>query len=271
MLISRLATAIVLLVVFISALLLLPNVWWTACLLPVLAIASWEWGGLADDKRAARWLFAAIVLASAVIVWRFAVYPVRVVESMQVEALIYGASCVFWMLVAIPWMAQGWRVRSPLALCLAGWCVLLPAWLALARLQVHPGQLLAVLAIVWLADTAAYFCGRAWGRHKLAPGISPGKTWEGVAGAAVTVAVYYFILQFAVPEWGWWNGFVGPLLFAGVAAMSVVGDLFESAVKRRAGVKDSGTLLPGHGGVLDRVDSMTAALPFAALLMPYAS
>jgi phosphatidate cytidylyltransferase len=269
MLIARLATAIILLAVSISALLFLSNVWWMAFLLPVLAIASWEWSTLAGGKPVARWAFLAIVLVSAITAWQFAVHPATALFS-PVETLIYGAGCAFWALVAIPWMVQSWHVRSPLALCLAGWCVLLPAWLALVRLQENPGQLLAVLAIIWLADTAAYFSGRAWGRHKLAPSISPGKTWEGAAGAAVAVAVYYFVLHRAVPEWSWWNGFGGALLFLGVAAMSVVGDLFESTIKRQAGVKDSGTLLPGHGGILDRIDSVTAALPFAALLMPHA-
>lgn len=214
MLTARLATALVLLAVVISALLFLPNAGWAAFLLPMLAVASWEWSALAGSQRAARWIFSAIVLGSAIAAWLLVAYP-GPAWSGSLETLVYGAGCVFWVLLAIPWMAQSWRVKSPLALCLAGWCVLLPAWLALARLQSHPGQLLAVLAIVWLADTAAYFSGRAWGRHKLAPGISPGKTWEGAAGAAVAVAVYYFILQRAVPEWGWWNGFGGPLLFAG--------------------------------------------------------
>lgn len=270
MLIARLATAIVLLVVSISALLFLPNVWWTVFLMPVLAAASWEWSALTGARRTARWAFSAIVLASASAFWLLAARPGQIAWFGTAETLIYGAGCAFWVLVAIPWMAQSRRVQSPLVLCLAGWCVLLPAWLALTRLQERPGQLLAVLAIIWLADTAAYFSGRAWGRHKLAPSISPGKTWEGAAGAAVAVAVYYFILHRAVPEWGWWNGFGGALLFSGVAAMSVVGDLFESAIKRQAGVKDSGTLLPGHGGILDRIDSVTAALPLAALLMPHA-
>ncbi len=264
MLIARLVTAIVLLVVCVSALLLLPNPWWTAVLLPALLAASWEWGALAGLARTARWVFVVVVGISAAGSW------LLVDQPGVADRLLYGAACVFWVLIAIPWLAGSWRVRAPLVLCAAGWIVLVPAWLALAQLQAHPGQLLAVLAIIWLADTAAYFSGRAWGRHKLAPDISPGKTWEGAAGAAVVVAVYYFALKLVVPEWGWWNGFGGPLLFAGVAVMSVVGDLFESAIKRQAGVKDSGKLLPGHGGVLDRIDSVTATLPLAALLMPYA-
>jgi phosphatidate cytidylyltransferase len=147
--------------------------------------------------------------------------------------------------------------------------VLVPAWLAVARLQSEPERLLAVLGIVWIADTAAYLAGRAWGRHHLAPRVSPAKTWEGVAGACAAVAVYYVVLSIFTPEWRGWQGWSGAVLFAGVTLMSIVGDLYESWIKREAGVKDSGALLPGHGGVLDRIDSVNSSMPFAALLLPY--
>lgn len=271
MFIARFATAIALLAVCISALLFLTNVWWTALLLPALLVAGWEWGGLTGWARAARWMFAGFLLASTIAVWLLVARFEPVVGRLTVpEVLIYGIGCAFWLFIALAWLARRWPMRSPLVLGAVGWIVLAPTWLALARLQESPAQLLAVLAIIWLADTAAYLSGRAWGKHQLAPSISPGKTWEGAAGAVAAVAVYYFILSRALPEWGWWNGCGGAALFAGVTVMSVVGDLFESAIKRQAGVKDSGSLLPGHGGVLDRIDSMTAALPAAALLLPYA-
>jgi phosphatidate cytidylyltransferase len=129
-----------------------------------------------------------------------------------------------------------------------------------------PLEVLLVLLLVWIADTAAYFVGRAWGRRKLAPAISPGKTWEGAIGGAVGVLVYAIILGTFIEGLSW----VPYLLAAALlAVLSIVGDLFESAAKRQAAVKDSGTLLPGHGGVLDRIDSATAALPAAALLWPF--
>jgi len=119
---------------------------------------------------------------------------------------------------------------------------------------------------VWVADIAAYFAGRAWGRHKLAPSISPGKTWEGVGGAVVGVMAYGVggalvagISPLAKLVWA-------PLLVA-LTAVSIVGDLFESMIKRQAGVKDSSNLLPGHGGFLDRLDSQTSTLPLAALIL----
>jgi len=181
-----------------------------------------------------------------------------------VEIAVYGASVAFWVLIAAPWLARRWQVRSPLALAAAGWIVLVPAWLALARLQAEPERLLALLGIIWIADTAAYLAGRAWGRHRLAPAVSPAKSWEGVAGACAAVAVYYVALSIFTPEW---RGLSGALLFAGVTVMSIVGDLYESWIKRQAGVKDSGALLPGHGGVLDRIDSLNSSMPFAALLL----
>jgi phosphatidate cytidylyltransferase len=174
------------------------------------------------------------------------------------------------LLLALPWLTRQWQVRSRLALGAAGWMVLVPAWLAVARLQSEPERLLAVLGVVWIADTAAYLAGRAWGRHRLAPRVSPAKTWEGVAGACVAVAVYYVALSIFVSDGRWWRGWSGAVLFAGITLMSIVGDLYESWIKRQAGVKDSGALLPGHGGVLDRIDSMNSSMPFAALLLPYA-
>jgi len=127
-------------------------------------------------------------------------------------------------------------------------------------------EVLLVLILVWIADTAAYFVGRAWGRRKLAPAISPGKTWEGAAGGLLGALAYAIICRFFIEGIAW-----APYLAAAalLAMVSIVGDLFESAAKRQAGVKDSGTILPGHGGILDRIDSATAVLPVAALLWPW--
>ena len=260
---ARFATAIVLLAACVAGMFFLPNPWWCGLVLPALFAAAWEWSTLAGYGPAARWSFAGVVMVSAIAA-RFAGghLPER-------DIAIYAVGVVFWLLVAVPMLVGGWRVKSAIGMGITGWVVLVPAWLAVVRLQTEPEKLLAVFAIVWISDTAAYAAGRVWGRHKLAPGISPGKTWEGVAGAAAAVAVYYVALSTVTPDWRWWAGPGGPLLFALVALAGVVGDLFESWIKRQAGTKDSGTLLPGHGGVLDRIDSMTAGLPIAALLLPY--
>jgi phosphatidate cytidylyltransferase len=267
---ARLATALLLLAVCIAAALVLPNRWWSALLLAVLAAASWEWGALAGFRRTPRGLFVCAMLVSA---WAIGEWASSVGGSLShlsvVEAATYGASVAFWLLIALPWLLRHWQVRSPLALAAAGWMVLVPAWLAAARLQTEPERLLALLGVVWIADTAAFLAGRTWGRHRLAPSISPAKTWEGVAGACGAVAVYYVALSTFMPEWRWWHGWSGALLIAGVTLMSIVGDLYESWIKRQAGVKDSGALLPGHGGVLDRIDSLNSSMPFAVLLLAY--
>jgi len=266
----RFTTALVLLAVCVAALLYLPNGWWALLLLPVLAMASWEWAALCGFRSAVRAAFAAFVVGSALVIGFFAGNSVASASRLStLEFAIYSASLAFWVLVALPWLAQHRQVQSRPALAAVGWIVLIPAWLALARLQAEPGLLLALLGAVWIADTAAFLVGKAWGRHRLAPRISPAKTWEGVAGAGVAVAVYYVVLSSVAPQWRAWQGWGGALLFTGVALMSIVGDLFESWIKRQAGAKDSGTLLPGHGGVLDRVDSVTSSMPFAALVLPY--
>ena len=125
-----------------------------------------------------------------------------------------------------------------------------------------------LMAIVWVSDTAAYFCGRRWGRHKLAVSISPGKTWEGVCGALVAVAGYYWLFNAAdVADHAVLQGATGFAGFMVLAVLGIEGDLFESWIKRTAGVKDSGTILPGHGGVLDRIDALTASMPAVALTL----
>jgi phosphatidate cytidylyltransferase len=145
-----------------------------------------------------------------------------------------------------------------------GWLVLLPTSFALYQLRaVDPLLLLGFMATVWISDTAAYFIGRAFGKHKLAPNISPGKTWEGVAGALGVVFVYallwsYFAGQEVQPK------FLIPLLLV-IVVLGILGDLFESLMKRQAGLKDSGNILPGHGGILDRIDALTSTLPVAVL------
>ena len=141
--------------------------------------------------------------------------------------------------------------------------------LAGAWLQRHgyrPLEVVLVLALTSIADSAAYFVGRAWGRHKLAPSISPGKSWEGAAAGLVAGLAYAIICAALLGQAAWAPWLGGAAL---LVVMSIVGDLFESAAKRQAEVKDSGSLLPGHGGVLDRIDSATATLPLAALLWPF--
>ncbi len=175
---------------------------------------------------------------------------------------LFALATLFWIVVAPAWLARGMQPSGTGTVIAAGIVVLVPASLAMATLE--PRRLLAVLVLVWIADSAAYFVGRALGRRKLAPSISPGKTWEGAIGGVAGALVWAIICRTVFEDVAW----PAYLVAAGIlAAASIVGDLFESAAKRRAGVKDSGTLLPGHGGILDRIDSATAVLPIASLLL----
>jgi phosphatidate cytidylyltransferase len=185
-----------------------------------------------------------------------------------------GISVVFWLTLAPLWLARGWRVQGAVPLAAAGIIVLLPLWLALVSLHAQPWLLLALMAIVWISDTAAYFSGRRWGKggRKLAPLISPGKTWAGVYGAMAAVAVYCVLLNGTgrlAPAL--LQGYAGFAVFWFLMALGIEGDLFESWMKRSAGVKDSGSLFPGHGGVLDRFDALCSSMPAAALLLSLAA
>ncbi len=269
MLRTRLYTASVLLPLLLAALFYAPAPLWALLLSALTLIGAWEWGTLAGWRTARRAAYLLALAAGILLLWQLREGAGGDVP--ELSRAVYVISAVFWLAIAPLWLARGWRVRSPLALALTGYIVLLPAWLALLQLQSRPWILLVLMAIVWISDTAAYFCGKRWGRRKLAPGISPGKTWEGVYGALAGVAVYYGLVSA--------SGLDAPVLLQGAAGCAVFlwltvlgmeGDLFESWIKRTAGAKDSGTVFPGHGGVLDRIDALLASMPAAALLLSLA-
>jgi len=268
MLKERIATAIVLLGGLIAALFLLPTRQFAFLVAAIVWLASFEWAALAKFARARKHAYAAFnTLAFSAVVWGLqAIDPVR-----GEVAMFYVPSALFWLAVVPYWLARG-ATQSPGTLAIpVGIVVVVPAGLSVVSLHsVGPQILLMLLAFVWIADIAAFFVGRAVGKHKLAPRISPGKTWEGAAGALAATSIYAIICAMAMPQGSvaFGNGLWAVCLGAAVLlwALSIVGDLFESLVKREAGVKDSGNLLPGHGGVLDRIDSITSTLPVAALL-----
>lgn len=259
MLRARVLTALALLAGFLVTLFLLPEPS-AAVVFGVLAgVMAWEWAGLMDVDRPGRFLFAGVVLFSC-----FVAYG----EPEFIYSKLWALSAIFWFLVAPLWLWRGWKISSnDMAGYLTGWILIVPTWAAMVALQDgHPGWLFGVMGVVWMADICAFFAGRAWGSHKLAPAISPGKTWEGVFGAAIGVVTYSAVAAYVagidpLGKIGW-----TPLLLA-LTGFSVVGDLFESMIKRQAGVKDSSQLLPGHGGFLDRLDSQTSMLPLAALIL----
>jgi len=260
MFLTRVLTVLVALPVFAAALLLLPPWLWALFLLPALFIASLEWAALAGYGAAARTAYAAFTSLCAAALFYLPS------DGANLDLWAYALSCAFWVGIAPFWLARRWTVRNPLVLGAVGWIALVPMWLALTRLQAHPYVLLMFMSVVWIADTAAYLAGRKWGRRKLAPAISPGKSWEGVLGAAVALGAYCAALWFSVPAGErLFPLATGLALFAVLLALSIEGDLFESWMKRQAGVKDSGNLLPGHGGILDRIDGLTSTMPAAAL------
>ena len=231
----------------------------------IAALAAWEWGGLMRQSPSARVFYALVVLLFC---WQIHVAAIRIVPVLVL------ASAVFWLAIIPLWLRHKWTLAGNDFLAyLIGLLVILPTWAAMTMLQqVGSWLLLAAMALVWVADVAAYFAGRRFGKHKLAPTISPGKTWEGVVGAVIGVLIYGFALLMYSPLgensllWSW-GGLAAAALLLLLTAVSVMGDLYESLLKRQAGLKDSSALLPGHGGVLDRIDSLTSTLPLAASIM----
>lgn len=266
MLRTRVATALVLVVVFAAALFFLPPPGWAVLAAALLALAAWEWGGLARITGVLRAGYAALLVALFVA----CVFEPRT----AVTGWAYYGAAVFWLLLAPLWLWRRPLFRSAWVPLAAGLVVLVPAFCAFVELW-DRGRvvLLSSMMLVWISDSAAYFAGRRFGRRPLAPSISPGKTWEGVFGALAAVAAYgivWTVVAASTPAAGWhvWPVEAPVALLSLVlilAAAGIVGDLFESQMKRAAGVKDSGRLLPGHGGLLDRVDALTAVLPLAAL------
>jgi len=271
MLARRILTAVVLIALVLAALFLLAPRAFGAALLLVVLVAAHEWARLAGFAGA-RWLLFVGGTALLGITLLFGPFGFERGFPSPIVTSICGAATLFWLFAAPPWVVLRWAPRSLIVLAVVGWIVLMGAWLALVELQSRsPWLVLAAMAIVWVADTAAYFGGRAFGRRKLAPEVSPGKTWEGVYFGIAAVGLYALALAPFAQRAGY-HGVVSVgtvalwVAFAAVmAAISVIGDLLESLLKRHAGVKDSGRLLPGHGGVLDRTDALLAAMPPVAL------
>jgi len=272
MLKTRLITAFVMLVLFLGALFWLPPRAWAAFTGALLIPAAWEWGRLIKLRPAACALYVVLVAAACASLFGWEQKDNPIGQAGVQTAVFMGAS-LFWMVVVPVWLWRSSLPRSRWLGALTGLVVLVPTWLALVELRVlGPWLLLLLMSVAWISDSAAYFAGRRFGRHKLAPSISPGKSWEGVAGAVLAVCAYAVLWGYAWQQYfppavkSMRFGAIGMLLFLWLlTAIGIYGDLFESALKRQAGVKDSGVLLPGHGGVLDRIDAITAVLPVAAL------
>ncbi len=255
MLKERVLTAIVLVVVLLGVMLGLPPIATVWLLTVLVLIGAWEWAGfIGKGGNAVRAGFTAAValgLVGCLQLYSSSPQSVRIVMTVAVA----------WWFVAFLWICLAPARVNPLTAAIAGLLSLVPCWLALVYVTFvtqSASWVLFTLALVWAADTGAFFAGRWLGRVPLAPRVSPKKTWEGVLGGVLVSG----LVAWAAATWLF---VVDVLPFVmtclAVAALSVVGDLTESMLKRSAGLKDSGSLFPGHGGMLDRIDSVTAAAP----------
>lgn len=268
MLKARVITALVLLAGLLAALFLLPAFGWLVFASLICAVAASEWATMLGFGGISRHVYAGILGALCLASGAVAGLHQEATVAPFGLAPVYAVSALFWVLCVPFWLRARWQLPGRGAAALIGLVLLLPPSLAIAHLRLlSPWLLLGVMAAVWIADIAAYFTGRAFGRRKLAPAISPGKSWEGAFGAVAGVTVYGLICLSMVGH-GLSSGgyFLAVPALVAFTAISIIGDLFESLIKRQAGVKDSGTLLPGHGGVLDRIDSLTSTLPITGLL-----
>ncbi|KAF1032416.1 MAG: Phosphatidate cytidylyltransferase [Burkholderia lata] len=279
MLKTRVITAIVLLAVLLPVTLFAPLEAFGALIALVLVFAAWEWARLLKLGGAGPVIYAVVAALALAASMAGNADSFSAMAGFASSRRLVDAAAVFWLLAGPfalwrkPTLAAG--VWKP-ALLVAGLVVFAACWHALVAGRANGVPfVLSMLLVVWLADIGAYFAGKAFGRHKLAPSISPGKTWEGAVGGWLAVMIvaglaiafhafdptlfYSLTLRFGLP------GVFAVLTL--LVAYSVIGDLFESLLKRQAGVKDSSGLLPGHGGVLDRVDALLPVLPLAVLLL----
>ena len=272
MLKQRVITAILLAVLFLGVLFYSPAALFSTFVLLAVLVAAWEWANLAGfSKGWQRLLYVlAIALLFLITAYKVGLGDGWAFDSEAVRAILLVACC--WWALALLWV-QGypnsallWGSRALRALM--GILVLLPTAVALIYLRAQPAGawlILFVVAVVASADVGAYFSGKAFGKHKLAPAVSPGKSWEGFWGGLACSVVLAMVVGY-VQGGGQWLLLLAMVVPTSLA--SVLGDLLESMVKRHRGLKDSSRLLPGHGGIMDRMDSLTAAAPvFAMALM----
>ena len=271
MLISRLITAFILLSAFIAASFWLPGRIFALITLAAFSLAAVEWAKLTGyETKISSWLYGAGVLVTGLLLWfALPLYPPE--TYFQLIDRVMTIMLPFWFLLVPLMLFSSVWARFRLTLKVSGFLVLISTWLAMIWLkEIHLVWFFFPLVTIWISDSAAYFIGRRFGKHKLAPSISPGKTIEGALGALIIVTslgtVAFMYGHDYIPGAEHISLWQIPVVLAVLVIMGIIGDLFESMLKRRANVKDSGTLLPGHGGILDRIDALLPVLPIVAWL-----
>jgi len=263
MLKQRIITALILLPIALCGFFLLDGANFALFIGLVVTLGAWEWARLAGLIAQGLRVAYAVVVAGLLMLLHL--MPELAPWVLGVSVLWWALAT--WLVLTYPRTSELWA--SVACRLLIGLLVLLPAWQGLVLIKHWPlgnWLIMAVMVLVWGADIGAYFSGRAFGKRKLAPQVSPGKSWEGVYGGLALSLVITAVV--GVPrEWSAGELILGLFGAAVVVLVSVVGDLTESMFKRRSGIKDSSNLLPGHGGVLDRIDSLTAAIPMFAVLL----
>ncbi len=271
MLKERVITAVVLVALFLLGLLFLTPLQFSVVIGVIVSYAAWEWSDFAALDKAWRYAYVAIVALALLLAGLLMdVTAGTLAINLGVAKAFLTTGCLWWlvaffMVISYPGSENIWG--SKLARSLMGLLVLVPTWVAVATLIHQPDGvwlMLLVILIVVLADVGAYFTGRKFGKNKLAPRVSPAKSWEGFFGGLAANVLLIFVLgaSFGFHPSGWLLLAMTVLL---TSMFSVLGDLLESMLKRYRGIKDSGSILPGHGGVMDRVDSLSAALPVFTL------
>jgi len=260
MLRTRVITAILLVTGLLLTVFLASRQVWAIVTLGISLLAVMEWAHLIKLNRTQSFTVVAMTALIGVCVLSLQ-YTVLATYQTYTELALLSISALFWLVMAPVWLGQRKACQHRFMMAILGILLISATWIALVGLhEINPWLLIGVIATVSLADSAAYFAGKRFGRHKLAPTISPGKTWEGVLGALVAVTIYGGLLCY-YQQFSFW---LVPALWL-VVVFSIMGDLVESLMKRQAGLKDSGQLLPGHGGILDRIDGFIPTLPMILL------
>ena len=264
MLVQRILTALILAPLFIWAIFTLPTEYFSLLLLLFVTLGAWEFARLIKiEQPLYRALVALGITGCALIAAQHAQNVINLQAILVVSVIWWGLN-LYWV-VSYPKHTQSWY-GSGIVRVMGGVMLLVPMWVALTNLHaIHGGaHFLLLMLLIWGADSGAYFVGKALGKHKLAPNVSPGKSIEGVIGGiGLALIVMLAFLQQQNVSIDLYPGYL--LLALVVSSVSVLGDLYESLFKRTSGIKDSGNILPGHGGILDRIDSLTAAAPFFLL------